>query len=190
MSPRVKVVYSPGRIAGRVASLGKRISRDYAGRTVDVVVILENGFIFAADLVRHIEQPVVCSFVRTEVRDVKMGRHLRREVFFSRPPDLRGRDVLVVSAVLASGVTQEFLLRRLQESRPRTLRMAVLVDKPQDRKLDLRPDYIGFAVASNHYVGYGLPGTQRMYGNLPGVGLLAGTHRRGARRGRRARKAR
>ncbi len=177
MKAGLKVVYSPGRLASRVARLGRSISRDYAGRTVDVVIILENAFVFGADLVRRISRPVVCHFVRSELRDVELGGYDRREVFFSQQPHLQGRDVLLVDAVLHSGVTQDFLLKRLQEGRPRSLRVAVLVDKPQDRKLDLKPDYFGFAAASKYLAGYGLAGRRGWYRNLPYVGLLEGDQR-------------
>jgi len=197
VKPGLKVVYSPGRLASQVARLGRTISRDYAGRTVDVVIILENAFVFGADLVRRISRPVVCHFVRSEMRDVKLGGYDRREVFFGHQPHLQGRDVLLVDAVLHSGVTQDFLLKRLQEGRPHSLRVAVLLDKPQDRKVDLKPDYFGFAAASKYLAGYGLAGRRGWYRNLPYVGLLEGAQRpaavagKGARRlSRRARRVR
>ena len=197
MKPGLKVVYSPGRLASQVARLGRTISRDYAGRTVDVVIILENAFVFGADLVRRISRPVICHFVRSEMRDVKLGGYDRREVFFGHQPHLQGRDVLLVDAVLHSGVTQDFLLKRLQEGRPHSLRVAVLLDKPQDRKVDLKPDYFGFAAASKYLAGYGLAGRRGWYRNLPYVGLLEGAQRpeavagKGARRlSRRARRVR
>lgn len=170
----MRVAYSRGRLSTRVGQLGRTISRDYAGRTLDVVVILENSFLFAADLVREISRPVVCHFVRSEVRDVRMGGHDRRDIFFSAPPSLRGRDVLLIDAVINTGVTQDFLLKRLEEGRPRTLRVAVLFDKPESRKVNLQPEYTGFAAASNHWVGYGLSGQRGLYRNLPYVGV-AGT---------------
>lgn len=170
MSGELKQVYSAGRLKSCVARLGRRISRDYSGRTVDVVIMLENAFVFAADLVRQIQSPVVCHFVRSELRDVKPNL---REVFFSHQPNLSGRNVLVVDAVLHSGVTQDFLLKRLLDSQPRSLRVAVLLDKPQDRKVDLKPDYFGFAGASNYMVGYGLPGRRGLYRNLPCLAMAA-----------------
>ncbi len=187
MKSRLEVVYSPGQLARRVASLGRSISRDYAGRTVDVVVVLENGFVFAADLVRHISRPVVCHFVRLEIRDVKLDGHRRREVFFSPQPPLKGRDVLLVGGVLHSGVTQDFLLKRVLESRPRSLRLAVLVDKAEDRKVDVKADYFACAVASKYLVGYGLPGRRGWYCNLPYLGAVRTAGRRTGRRARRAR---
>jgi hypoxanthine phosphoribosyltransferase len=185
----VKVAFSKQRIASRVARLGRDITKDYRGRTLDVVVILENAFLFGADLVRHISLPVVCHFVRSEVREVQMGGYERREIFFSPQPNLAGRDVLIVDAVLHTGVTQEFLLRRLEEGRPRSLRLAVLFDKPQERKVDLQPKYTGFAAASKYWVGYGLAGRKGIFRNLPYVGL-AESAARPARRGRPGRRRR
>jgi hypoxanthine phosphoribosyltransferase len=152
-------VFSAARIAARVVALGREITRAYKGRRVDVVVTLDRGFIFAADLIRQIDAPVVCHFVSEDVRDVEQSGHTRREVFFGTRPELKGRDVLVVDAVLESGVTQEFLLRRLGESQPRSLRLAVLLDKPPRRRVGLEPDYFGFRTASKEvWVGYGLAG--------------------------------
>jgi len=135
MSTRNGAGFSAGRIATRVAALGKQITRACRGRRLDVVVTMDRGFVFAADLIRHIDAPVVCHFVREDVRDIDQGGHARREVAFGMRFELEGRDVLLVDAVLDSGVTQEFLLRRLGESRPRSLRLAVLLDKPEKRRL-------------------------------------------------------
>jgi hypoxanthine phosphoribosyltransferase len=151
------VTFSEARIAGRVAELGKEISRAYQGRRLDIVVTMDRGFMFAADLIRELDGTVVCHFVREDLRDVEDGGRPRREVLFGAAPDLKGRDVLLVDAVLESGVTQEFLLRRLGESSPRSLRLAVLLDKPEKRRVDLESDYFGFKTASKEvWVGYGL----------------------------------
>jgi hypoxanthine phosphoribosyltransferase len=157
MSARNGASYTAARIAARIAGLGKEITRAYKGRRVDVVVTLDRGFVFAADLIRQIAGPVVCHFVREEVRDVEDSGRARREVVFSSRPELKGRDVLVLDAVLDSGVTQDFLLRRLGESQPRSIRLAVLLDKPARRRVALEPDYFGFRTASKElWVGYGL----------------------------------
>jgi hypoxanthine phosphoribosyltransferase len=149
--------FSESRIAGRVAELGKQISRAYEGRRLDVVITLDRGFVFAADLIRELDGTVVCHFVREELRDVDDSGRARREVLFGSVPDLKGRDVLLVDAILESGVTQEFLLRRLGESSPRSIRLAVLLDKPEKRRVDLESDYFGFKTASKDvWVGYGL----------------------------------
>jgi hypoxanthine phosphoribosyltransferase len=120
--------------------------------------------VFAADLARAIEGDVALHFVREDVRDVEQGGQKRREVFFANPDSVgkehagfKGRDVLLVDVVLDSGVIQDFLLRRIGESKPRSLRLAVLLDKPSLRRVALEPDYFGFRTASNLvWCGYGL----------------------------------
>jgi hypoxanthine phosphoribosyltransferase len=177
LTVRKAAMFSAERIAARVAVLGKEISRECQGRRLDVVVTLDRGFVFAADLMRQIDAPVVCHFVREDVRDVHHGGHARREVFFGSHPELSGRDVLVVDAVLESGVTQDFLLRRLGESKPRSIRLAVLLDKPESRRVALEPDYFGFRTASKQvWVGYGLAaanGTGRNFRQLADGATLA-----------------
>jgi hypoxanthine phosphoribosyltransferase len=183
----MKVAYTRQRLRNRVSQLGRSISKDYAGRTVDVVVVLESSFLFAADLVREISRPVICHFVRSEMRDVHLSGYARREIFFSAPPLLDGRDVLVVDAVLNTGVTQDFLLKRLEEGKPRSLRLVVLFDKPEGRKVNLQAAYTGFAAASKEWVGYGLSGPRGLFRNLPYVAAEApraavGSRRTGARK--------
>lgn len=157
MSAPKSAGFSAARIASRVEALGKEITRAYQDRRVDAVIMLDRGFVFAADLLRQVDAPVVCHFVREDVRDVEHGGHARREIVFGSRPELKGRDVLVIDAVLESGVIQEFLLRRLGESSPRSLRLAVLLDKPEKRRVALEPDYFGFRTASKEvWVGYGL----------------------------------
>jgi len=184
--------YSAARIANRVKALGREISRSCRGRRLDVVVTMERAFVFAADLIRAIDAPVVVHFVREDVRDIDQGGRARREVFFADRealaaskdcPEFKGRDVLLVDAVIESGVTQDFLLRRIGESKPRSLRLAVLLDKPSRRRVALEPDYFGFQTASNLlWSGYGL-GTSNGTGRN-GRNLVAGSSANGSGRTR------
>lgn len=180
MKPALQVQYTSRQIAARVAEMGREISRTFGNNRVDVVVMLDNAFVFAADLVRQISSPVACHFVQAEMRDVRLNGLQRREVFFSYNPELKGRDVLVVDAVLHSGVTMDFFVRRLAERHPRSVRVAVLLDKPEERRVALQPDYLGFSAASNFLVGYGLPDSEGMYRNLSHIATLNGS---GAKRG-------
>jgi hypoxanthine phosphoribosyltransferase len=160
--------YTATKIQNRVAELGRQISKASNGRRLDIVITMDRAFMFGADLVRAIEAPSVLHFLREDVRDIDQGGNVRREVFFggretvtSRKdsPELKGRDVLLVDAVLESGITQDFLLRRIGESQPRSLRLVVLLDKTSRRRVSLEPDYFGFRTASNQmWVGYGLAG--------------------------------
>lgn len=170
--PGVNIAYSRKELTARVARLGRMISKDYRGRTLDVVAMLENSFVFSADLIRVISCPVVCHFVRTELRAVDLGGARWPEVFFSTPPRLEGRDVLLVDAMLHTGVTQSFLWQRLEECKPKSLSLAVLFDEAKNHKVNLKPTYVGFANASKYWVGYGLAGPGGLYRNLPYIGTL------------------
>ncbi|HYA62806.1 MAG TPA: phosphoribosyltransferase family protein [Candidatus Sulfotelmatobacter sp.] len=171
--------YSAARIAQRVKALGREISRASQGRRLDVVVTMDRSFMFAADLIRAIEVPVALHFVREDIRDVPHAGGTRREVFFANRSttmaakersELKGHDVLLVDVILDSGITQDFLLRRIGEDKPRSLRLAVLLDKTCRRRVALEPDYFGFRTASNLvWSGYGLSapnGTGRNAKNL------------------------
>jgi hypoxanthine phosphoribosyltransferase len=171
--------FSAARIASRVAALGKEISKAYRGKRLDVVVTLDRGFVFAADLIRQLDLDVVCHFVREDVKDVEQGGHARREVFFGNRPELKGRDVLLVDSILESGVTQDFLLRRLADGQPRSLRLVVLLDKPVGRRVDVEPDYFGLRTASKGiWVGYGLAATDGTGPNRSGLSSGAASQRR------------
>jgi hypoxanthine phosphoribosyltransferase len=184
LKPALERVYSARELAAQVNRVARTISRDYGKRTVDVVVMLESAFVFAADLLRCIPGPVVCHFVRTEIRDIQFGGRDRREIFISRAPRIEDRDVLLVDAIIQTGLTQDFLLKRLQEARPRSLRLAVLFDRPQERRVNLKPDYFCFAAASKYLAGYGLAGSRGWYRNLPYVGVQPRRARAGALSGR------
>ena len=198
---KTPAAFSAARIANRIKSLGRELSRACKGRRLDVVVTMDRGFMFAADLIRHIDAPVALHFVREDVRDVQEDGAARREVFFAGRHGaaatefsaLKGRDVLLVDAVLESGVTQDFLLRRMGESKPRSLRLAVLLDKPSRRRVSLEPDYFAFQTASNKlWTGYGLAAPNGMGCNgqdlTAAPGAVGGTRKR--RTGRRSAKKR
>ena len=183
--------YSAGRIASRVKALGRQISRAARGRRLDVVVTMDRSFVFAADLTRSIDVPVVLHFVREVIRDVEHGGHSRREVFFGAGTsgsggsgELKGRDVLLLDVILDSGITQDFLLRRIGESKPRSLRLAVLLDKLNGRRVALEPDYFGFKTASKLlWSGYGLAASNGTGRNSRNLTAGSSGHRRKAARG-------
>ena len=110
-----RVILSADQIKKRVQEIARQISRDYHGRTLHVVAVMENGFIFMADLVRELDIPVVCQFVKGEFNDQHPST---MEIFYTPEVEVAGKDVLLVEALIQSGVTSEFLLRNLAEALP------------------------------------------------------------------------
>src|SRR5271169_3292736 len=70
---RLRQVISADQIQKRVRELGRQISDDYRGQTVIALGMLENSFIFMADLVRAVDIPVVCSFIKPSYKESKQG---------------------------------------------------------------------------------------------------------------------
>ena len=158
-----KILLSAEQIRKRVQEMARQISRDYQGKTLHVVGVMENGFILMADLVRELELNVVCQFVRAEFKDANPST---TEVFFSPEVDVNGQHVLLVEALVQSGVTSEFLIRHLQGRGAASVKLAVLLDKQSARRVSLQPDYFGFLVNESFVVGYGL-GESHLGRNLP-----------------------
>jgi len=162
----LKMVVSEKDIRKRVRELAKQINRDYAGKTLHIVGILEDCFVFMADLVRALTIPVVCYFVRSQVRDSDSGLVAMREIMYIPPVDAAGKELLLVQGVLQSGVTLDHLCRTLLAQQPASLRTATLLDKADERKTDVPVDYAGFQLSGRFLVGYGL-GFNDQYRNLP-----------------------
>jgi len=158
-------------IRKRVRELASEINRDYAGKTLQVVGILEECFVFMADLVRALTVPLSCSFVGVQVHDDESGRVAMREIRYLPPANVGGKDVLLVQGVLETGVTLDYLRRAMSARQPASLRIAVLLDKAEDRRADVPADYVGFRLGRKFVVGYGL-GWGEQYRHLPFLARL------------------
>ena len=143
--------------------MARQISRDFQGKTVCAIGVLENSFIFMADLVRQLEVPVVCQFLKVESKQANAST---TELFFSPEPDVEGKDVLLIEMLVKTGVTSEFLLRNLLGRGASSVKLAVLLDKQSARCIALQPDYFGFLLNEAFVVGYGL-GAPDVGRNLP-----------------------
>ena len=89
-----------------------------------------------------------------------------REILYIPPVDAAGKDLLLVEGVVQSGLTLDQLCRTLLVQQPSSLRIAALIDKVAERKIDVRVDYSGFRLSGHFLVGYGL-GFQEQFRNLP-----------------------
>jgi len=158
-----RILLTAEQIRKRVQEMARQISNDFQGRTLHVVGVMENGFIFMADLVRELDLKVVCQFVRAEFKD---ANSTTTEIFFSPELDVQGQHVLLVEALVQSGLTSEFLIRNLAGRGAASVKLAVLLDKQSARRVSLQPDYFGFLMNESFVVGYGL-GDQHFGRNLP-----------------------
>jgi len=167
----LRSVYSEKQIQKRVRELAMQIDHDYKGKTLHVVGILEDCFIFMADLVRRLTIPVVCHFIKGEMHDTSVGATAQRVITYTPKVEAEGRDVLLVNGILQSGLTLDHLYSYILGQNPSSVRTASLVEKSSERRVDVSADYVGFKTREKFLVGYGL-GYEKKYRNLPFVARL------------------
>jgi hypoxanthine phosphoribosyltransferase len=170
-SPRpqpLRPVITTEQIQKRVKELGRQISDDYKGQTIQMLAVLENAFMFQADLVRALEVPVVCQFIKPKYTRQEGGSASDvMEVFFSHEPDIKGQHILLVEGLVHSGVTSEFLMSDLRSRGAASVKLVTLLDRQAARRVPLQPDYFGFLVDETYLVGYGLGEVEQTNRNLP-----------------------
>ncbi len=170
---QVKVLIRAADIRRRVRELARQIEKDYQGETVHLVCILKGACIFLADLLRELRLPVSVDFVA--ISSYGKGSLPSGEVRINKDLDqsIEGLHVIIVEDILDTGLTLNYLYRILQSRKPKTLRIAALLDKPARRVKEVPADYVGFEIPDQFVVGYGLDYAER-YRNLPDVCVVSG----------------
>lgn len=153
---KMKVLYSRDEISKVVRGLADQISRDYEGKDLVVVCVLKGAFMFMADLVRYLKRPCVIDFIR--LASYGSGTSTSGTVTVTKELEtpIAGKDVLVVEDIIDTGITLDFLVGKLKEKGPRSLRVCTLVDKKHRRKIEFRADYVGFDLDEGFILGYGI----------------------------------
>ncbi len=156
ISQELNVLIDAERLAKRIQELGREISQQYQGKTVHAVCVLDDSFMFAADLIRQLEVPVIGSFVKPRFNESPTKTGALLQIFFSPEIDVRGQDVLLVEGLITTGITAEFLIRNLLARGATSVKMVALLEKQVERRVPLQPDFFGFVVQEGMIVGYGL----------------------------------
>ncbi len=166
-----RVLITEEELQARIAELGEQISRDYKGRPLLLVAVLKGSVMFLADLMRAIQIPHAIDFMATSSygNDVESSGVVRILKDLDEP--IEGKDVLLVEDIIDTGRTLDYLLRILEERRPKSLRVCTLLDKRERREVEVPIDYVGFVIPNEFVIGYGLDYAQ-IYRNLPFIGVL------------------
>jgi hypoxanthine phosphoribosyltransferase len=171
-----KILLTSEQIQNRVRELARYISEDYKGKTLTAVGVLENGFMFMSDLVRHLQVPVLCYFIKPHLNEKPQGASTATEIFYSPRIDVKGHEVLLIEGLVQSGITSDFLLQNLRTRGAASVKLAAFLDKSSARRVELKPDYFGFIVDESYVMGYGL-GAPHVGRNLPYVATTSNLHR-------------
>jgi hypoxanthine phosphoribosyltransferase len=168
----VDILLTSEQIQRRVAELAAEMRRD-SPDGLHLVAVLKGAFIFLADLVRHLDGPVTLDFIA--VSSYAKGTTSSGEVRMLKDLDyaLEGKNVIIVEDIVDTGLTLTYLQDILRARGPRTLRTACLLSKPSRRKVEVKVEYIGFAIEDKFVVGYGLDFAES-YRNLPHIAIVSG----------------
>lgn len=147
---------SDAEIAKRIHELGAKITEDYKDGDLVLIGILKGAFIFVADLARAIDRPVRMDFMG--ISSYGKGKTSSGEVKVTKDLDasIEGANVIIVEDIVDTGVTLSYLIGLLHNRKPRSIRIAALLDKPERRLRPVQVSYTGFTIPDEFVVGYGL----------------------------------
>src|SRR5579863_4762712 len=167
----LRTLISEQRIQTRIADIGAQIDVDYPEGTLFLICILKGACYFLADLSRAIGREVLIDFIG--ISSYGREKNTSGEVKITKDLDisLEGADVLIVEDIIDSGVTLHYLTGLLQQRRPKSVRIATLLDKPERRLRQVDVAYVGFSIPDEFVVGYGLDYAEK-YRNLREICVL------------------
>ena len=171
MADKISVFLAAAEIQKRIRELGARIDADYPEGPIYLIGILKGACIFLSDLARAIRRPVRIEFIG--ISSYGRGRTTSGQVKLTKDLDvsIEGHHVLIVEDIVDSGVTLSYLVKVLQQRKPRSLRIVTLLDKPERRQRPVDVAYVGFQIPDKFVIGYGLDFAED-YRNLPDVCVL------------------
>jgi len=156
----------------RVTEIAREIRKDFPDEPLHLVGVLKGAVFFLTDLGKQISGDVSFDFIA--VSSYGGDTHSSGQVRLTRDLDssIEGKTVIVVEDILDTGMTLQYLVRVFEQRKPKRIRIAVLLDKPERRIAAVHADYVGFTIPNEFVVGYGLDYAER-YRNMPDVGVLS-----------------
>ena len=169
----LRTLFTEQEIQKRIREMGAQIDADYPSGTLHLVCILKGACFFLSDLARSIERDVVVDFMG--ISSYGRGKTTSGAVKLTKDLDMaiESADVLLVEDIVDTGVTITYLVNVLEQRKPKSIRIAALLDKPSRRLRPVKVAYIGFEIPDEFVVGYGLDYAER-YRNLRDVCVLEG----------------
>ena len=148
---------TPAQIARDVKQVAERISAEYKDKEPLFVVVLNGAFVFAADLLRALQD------VRCEVTFIRVssywGMSSTGQLEFIVPLQqvVENRDVIIIEDIVDTGLTIHQLKAHMRGLGANSVRVATMLFKPEKLEYDdARPDYVGHEISEEFVIGYGL----------------------------------
>ena len=166
-----QILLTEQQIQEKIKEMAAQISADYAGKQLLLVGILKGSMPFMADLMRYLTINAKIDFMSvSSYGDGTVSSGQVRIILDLNKP-IENYDLLIIEDILDSGATLAYIKEWLTIRKPRSFKIATLLDKPARRKADITADYSGFEIPDGFVVGYGLDYAED-YRNLPYIGIL------------------
>ena len=156
----------------RVAEMAGDISAEFAGTEMIALCVLKGAIFFCADLVRNMSMDVALDFI--QISSYGNQKYSSGVVTILKEPqlDMRGKAVLIVEDIIDSGLSIREVNNYIESRGAAKVKTAAFLDKPAARKVDFKPDFVGFSIDPQFVIGYGLDFAEK-YRNIPEVQVLS-----------------
>ena len=142
-------------IAKRVADIATQINIRFEGKNPIFLAVLNGAFIFAADLLRHIDVQSEISFVKiASYEGMQTTGDIKELIGFTEK--LTNRHVVILEDIIDTGMSMQHILKQVEAQKPASVSIATLLLKPSSLKVPVKIDYIGFEIDSRFVLGYGM----------------------------------
>lgn len=165
-----RILITEDELRQKVKELGEQITKDYEGKPLLLVGILKGSVVFMADLMREVKTDCKIDFMSVSSYGSGTVTSGEVQIILDLRKPIQNYDLLIVEDILDSGVTLSYLRQLLSARGPKSIKICTLLDKPDRRKRDIKPDYCGFSIPDEFVIGYGLDVDEK-YRNLPYVGI-------------------
>ena len=154
--PILKPLIDSDKIQSRICELSEQISSDFKNKSVTLISVLKGSIFFAVDLAKKLDIIFDMEFV--EISSYGNGRQSSGNIIINKDlkAPLPNKHFIIVEDIIDTGCSLNFLIEHLKKFNPLSISTCVLLDKPDRRKIDIKPDYTGFVIEDKFIVGYGL----------------------------------
>lgn len=166
-----RILISEEEILRRAREIGQQITKDYKGEEVVVLGTLKGSLLWMSDVVKNISLDVKLDFIQASSYGSSTISSGVVKVGYEPSENMYNRNVIIMEDIVDTGNTLSYIVKKLEERNPKSVKICTMLDKPSRRVSDIKADYIGFEVENLFIVGYGLDYGQR-FRNLPYVSYL------------------
>lgn len=161
-----RVLISEDEIKQKVKEAGEWVSKEYEGKPLLLISILNGAFVFMADFCREVKIPCEIAFMCAKSYYSGTVSAGEVNVTMDVSQDISGYHVIIVEDIIDTGRTLRDVVDMLKKRNPLSLKVITLLDKPSRRIVDFEADMSLFTIPDHFVIGYGLDCAEK-YRNLP-----------------------